>query len=221
MRNFGSVCWGVLLILLGVILGGNALNFWAIDIFFHGWWTLFIIIPCVASIIKKGFNWCNSVGLIIGLGLLVSAWGIIPWGLLWKLIIPGFFVILGIALIFGIGGIKRFMYPKNNTNSNIASFCSNAQGRVTNEPYYGGKISAVMGTSVLDLSCAIIEKDIHISAYAFMGSVEIFFPPNVKIMISSSPFLGSVENKTTQSMAINCPTVHLDCSAILGSIELK
>ena len=61
--------WGGLLIALGVILGVNALGIAHIDIFFPGWWTLFIIVPCVVGLfdddVEKG-------GDIIGIRLGVA-----------------------------------------------------------------------------------------------------------------------------------------------------
>ena len=58
MKKFGNVLWGIILIIIGLIIGGNALGITNINIFFDGWWTLFIIIPCfiggkVSSEIKK------------------------------------------------------------------------------------------------------------------------------------------------------------------------
>ena len=41
-----SIIWGIVLVTLGVLLGGRAAGLFEFDIFFDGWWTLFIIIPC-------------------------------------------------------------------------------------------------------------------------------------------------------------------------------
>ena len=45
MKKFGNILWGVVLIIVGVIFGLNAVGLTDINIFFHGWWTLFIIVP--------------------------------------------------------------------------------------------------------------------------------------------------------------------------------
>ena len=52
MKNISSIVWGIVLIALGLIFGLNALEITKIDIFFEGWWTLFIIIPCFIGLIK-------------------------------------------------------------------------------------------------------------------------------------------------------------------------
>ena len=56
MKKFGNVLWGVVLIVIGLIIGGNALGIININIFFDGWWTLFIIIPCFIGLFKDNEN---------------------------------------------------------------------------------------------------------------------------------------------------------------------
>ena len=53
------------------------------------WWTLFIIVPCLVSVAKNGFNPLPTAGLIIGLLWLLSAWNLFPSYLIWRL----FFII--------------------------------------------------------------------------------------------------------------------------------
>ena len=45
MKNRKDILWGLLLIVVGIIWGINSLGIVKIDIFFDGWWTLFIIVP--------------------------------------------------------------------------------------------------------------------------------------------------------------------------------
>ena len=51
MKTIKPIIWGIAIIALGVIFGGNALGLFTLDIFFDGWWTLFIIIPSAISLI--------------------------------------------------------------------------------------------------------------------------------------------------------------------------
>ena len=50
MKEMKNVLWGMVLIILGLILGGNALGIFDINLFFDGWWTLFIIVPCFINL---------------------------------------------------------------------------------------------------------------------------------------------------------------------------
>lgn len=46
MKKIENTVIGFILIIIGVIIGLNAFHITNIDLFFDGWWTLFIIVPC-------------------------------------------------------------------------------------------------------------------------------------------------------------------------------
>ena len=53
MNKTSSLIWGLILVCVGVVFGLNALDLTDINIFFKGWWTLFIIIPSIISLCKN------------------------------------------------------------------------------------------------------------------------------------------------------------------------
>ena len=67
MSKFKNIILGVLFIVIGVIIGLNAFEITNIDIFFDGWWTLIIIIPCLIGIFDSDDKTGNLIGLLIGL----------------------------------------------------------------------------------------------------------------------------------------------------------
>ncbi|MDY0024215.1 MAG: DUF5668 domain-containing protein [Candidatus Izemoplasmatales bacterium] len=88
--------FGILLVVLGAIFLLNALNIFTVNIFFDGWWTLFLIIPAVISMSKQGITTGNSILLIIGIVLLLREWDVDFKGYL----VPAVLIILGIGLLF-------------------------------------------------------------------------------------------------------------------------
>ena len=48
MNKLTKILWGIVFIAIGI--GLNALEITSINIFFKGWWTLFIIIPCLIGL---------------------------------------------------------------------------------------------------------------------------------------------------------------------------
>ena len=67
MRSrLSNILWGLFFILIGIGFAGNAFNLWDFNLFFPGWWTLFIIIPCGISILQDGFHSGSCIGLAIG-----------------------------------------------------------------------------------------------------------------------------------------------------------
>ena len=69
MKNLSRTLWGLALIALGVIIGGNALGLFNIDLFFDGWWTLFIIVPCAIDLITEDHKIGSLIGLLVGVVL--------------------------------------------------------------------------------------------------------------------------------------------------------
>ena len=50
MNKISNYIWGLVLVLLGVIIGLNTMGITSINLFFDGWWTLFIIVPCFINL---------------------------------------------------------------------------------------------------------------------------------------------------------------------------
>ena len=75
MKHIKQVLWGVILVTVGAILGSNALGLTNIDIFFDGWWTLFMIIPCATGLLSGKDRTGNLIGLGIGIALLLGHCG--------------------------------------------------------------------------------------------------------------------------------------------------
>ena len=72
MKKTSNIIWGCVLILLGIILALNALGLTNINIFFDGWWTIFIIVPCVIALFKEKEKMHSVIGIIIGVSLLLA-----------------------------------------------------------------------------------------------------------------------------------------------------
>jgi hypothetical protein len=86
--------FGVVLIVLGVIFLLDKLNVIPFNIFFEGWWTLFLIVPALMSMSKQGVTVGNMILLIIGVTSLLSAQNVDLGGYL----LPGVLILLGIGL---------------------------------------------------------------------------------------------------------------------------
>ena len=95
-----NALWGVLLILAGVVFAGNALGLWYVPLFFPGWWTLFIILPCLVNVVRYGFHTAPVVGIVVGLLLLLASWDIFSFSMMWKLVFPLALIFIGQREVF-------------------------------------------------------------------------------------------------------------------------
>ena len=198
-----------------------------INIFFDGWWTLFIIIPCFIGLFKENEKTGNFIGLLIGVALLLACQNIIDFHLIWKLAFPTILVIIGVSLIFKdtIGGkvnseIRKLNEKRNGENG----YCATFAGQNVNfdgQNFTGADLTAVFGGIKCDLRNAIIDSDVVINASSTFGGIEIYVPSNVKIKIKSVPIFGGVENKANTKVDENSHTIYINSTAVFGGVEIK
>ena len=101
MKKNKNIVWGLILIVIGLILGGNALGITRIDLFFDGWWTLFIIVPCLVRLFKDTNKTLDIIGLVIGtLLLLLESQDIIRFNLFSKIWVPVMLLCTGVLMIY-------------------------------------------------------------------------------------------------------------------------
>ena len=84
MKKFKNILWGLVFISLGVLLGLKVTGIIDVNIFFDGWWTLFIIIPCTIGFFTESPKTGNLIGIFIGAAILLSAQNVISFELIWK-----------------------------------------------------------------------------------------------------------------------------------------
>lgn len=231
MKKFRNILWGVLLIILGLIFGGNALGITNIDIFFDGWWTLFIIVPCFIGLFNESEKTGNVIGLLIGISLLLVCRDLLDFDLLIKLLVPVILVILGISIIFKdvIQGkvkneIKKEIQKISEKHKQNEEYCSTFSGqdvRFDGEVFKGAELTAVFGGINCDLTKAIIEEDVVINATAVFGGVDILVPNNVKVKIKSSSIFGGVSNKKLHSEEQDAKIIYVNAICLFGGVDIK
>ncbi len=219
-----NILWGLFFIIIGVGFAGNAFDLWDFELFFRGWWTLFIIIPCAISLIQNGFRVSNLAGLLIGIMLLMSSMGIIDANVMGKLIVPFIFVFIGLSMIFknlfhGDRGHINVKY-QGGSSEHSAIFAGNSY-QITGEKFFGTTINAIFGGVDLDLRNAIIDEDVVINATAVFGGIDIKVPSNVKVKVSNVPIFGGVDNKAGTSPDPNAPIIFLNSTCMFGGIDIK
>lgn len=247
MRNrIGNVLWGLAFILIGVGFIGNILWGWDFELFFSGWWTLFIIVPCGISLVQRGPRVGNMIGMAIGVLLLLSE----RYGndYLDDLIIPAIFIIIGISFIFRDNHWNKNTnnsrtYTSNTTNSenstnstehtyNKESYyrSSNNKEQATaifssrvidfsNQLFSGITLNSVLGSITLDLRNAEIKDGALIDIAAVIGGVDIIVPPDVEVKVQQVPILGGVSNGVNPNVIT--ATIYVNATCILGGISIK
>lgn len=225
MKKANRILWGIVLVALGVLFALNALEITTIDVFFDGWWTLFIILPCTIGLITEKGKVGNLIGIGIGVFLLLCAQDIIDFSLVWKLLLPVVIVIIGAKMIFsGLfdnKAIKLLSETKKKgatTASGTAVFSGcdlNCEGQI----FEGAELTAVFGGVDCDLRRAVIDHDCAIRASSVFGGIDIFVPADINVKVSSVGIFGGVSNKTAARK--DAPTLYISAVCVFGGVEVK
>lgn len=225
MKKAKSILWGIALIAVGAILALRAVDVIDFSIFFDGWWTLFIIIPCAVGLFDGGDKTGNIIGIAVGVALLLACQDVIGFDLLWKLLAPAIIVIIGLRLLvrgmFGGKASKAVTEAQTDSAGFKKSFAafSGKDMVVDGEVFEGAELNAVFGGIKCDLKNAVIEKDCVIKASAIFGGIDILVSEGVNVVDESTCIFGGVSNKTKKRSDV--PTVYVIGTSMFGGVDIK
>jgi len=226
MKDYTKYIIGFLLIFIGLILGLNAFGITNINLFFSGWWTLFIIIPSLVGLINDKEKTSSLIFLIIGVWLFLAERDLIEYELLIKLLLPVILISIGLLLVFkdvlSINGkeIKKINANNKESNNYIAVFGSQDL-KFEDDKVENLDLKSLFGGIKLDLRDAKIEKDIVINTLSVFGGIDIYVPDDVKVKVSSTPFFGGVEVKRKKQSSKKEITIYLNSVCIFGGVDVK
>ena len=225
MKRINSIIWGCVLLAISAILILNAFGLTNIEIFFDGWWTLFIIVPSFIGLFTGRDKSASLIWLLIGLFLLLACQNILDIDILWKLIVPVIIAVIGIKMIFkGAKGDKRFIKCIEENKGNMKMIFAAFSGQDINfdkEMFHGAELTAVFGGIKLDLKNAIFEGDTVINACCIFGGADILLPDNVNIKVNSNSLFGGIDNKKHKNSKDNQYAVYLNGTCIFGGVDVK
>lgn len=224
MKKISNILWGIAFIIVGVVIALNALEITNINLFFSGWWTLFIIVPCFIGLFKEESKTGNIIGLIIGSMLFLACQKMISFNLVWKLFIPIILIIVGISFIFKDFLNKEIKEQVNKLSKTIegeyVAIFGGQKIDLSNETFKGTEVNAIFGGIDINLREAKILEDVVINATAIFGGVTIKVPKNVKVKVSSTPIFGGVSNERKNPKTSEI-TIFIKSLCLFGGVDIK
>ncbi|MBR2989741.1 hypothetical protein IKF40_02315 [Candidatus Saccharibacteria bacterium] len=230
MKRAKSIIWGLALLALGVIFGGKALGIFNFDIFFEGWWTLFIIIPSVVSFITEKEKFSSLTFLACGIILLLAAQNVFSYDVAWKVMLAAALVFFGLSLVFKnifhskhdkeVAEHVKNLKEKGGSDSQVAIFSSN-ESVYNKEEFTSDDIVAIFGGASLDLRNAILKKDAAIKVFCLFGGVEIIVPEDVTIKTKSGFIFGGISDDRKNNTEKSTHTLFIEAAGGFGGVTIK
>ena len=223
MKNIRRIVWGLVLVAAAVIMALNSFGIISFDLFFDGWWTLFIIVPSVAALLEGKFI-DGIQGIGIGIIFLLCAQGVIDWDMIWKLALPIIIALIGIRMIFSSFRknkahkiVEEIKIESRDLQDGVAVFCG-TELNFDNVVFDGANLTAVFGGIECDLRGAIIDRDCVIKVSCVFGGIDIKVPSNVKVVSNTTCIFGGLDiNKTNN----NCThTLYIEGACVFGGIDV-
>lgn len=236
-KTLSRIITGLLFIVIGVGYVGKFAGIWPnFTIFFPGWWTLFIIVPMIFSIVNDGPGIFNIAVLLIGVALLLSndAYGIIEFRQFIWIALAALLILVGVRIIFE-PTIRRAKYnrtlresapsgtyysdsgERKKLNASFTSYTESFSGC----NFEGADATASFGELTVDLRGAVFTHDTVLNASASFGTVKILLSDNVNIKLNPSSLFGGVANRHRNSPSTGLPVIIINASASFGSVDIR
>lgn len=215
--SISRLAFGVGIIGVGVaaLLGAfDVINF---NELFHTYWPLLLIavgLVLLVDNLRQNYLWALLM-LVLGAVALfnnLDIYDISFWQLFWPLIL----------IAFGWSILTQRTRINSTGADNITAILSGAETKNDSQDYKGGKVTALLGGSSIDLSKANIKNEATLEILTVMGGVELRVPETWEVRTSVTPILGGVENKAVApSGKSKAPVLNVVGTALMGGIEIK
>ena len=225
MKNMSKILWGLVLVVVGLMMCINVLGIAHLDIFFDGWWTLFIIIPSFIGLFNDEDRYGSLIGLIIGVALLLSAQGVISFHLLFKLLVPFIVIMIGISVLrTGLFGkkVKEKVEIKNVDDLETIAVVMSDEHKVITGDFKGAVIDTVFGHCTIDLSSAKIKSSASLKISSVFAKVDIILPSGVTLKTDTTRVFGSISTVIKEGTKKEKEVVvYAEATAVFGGVSFR
>lgn len=227
MNRIGNILWGIFFVALAIVIGLNSLDIVKINLFFDGWWTIFIIVPSFISLVKDKDKTTPLIFLLVGVVLFLGSQELIDLDIIRKLIVPGILLIIGLSMIFkdvvssGVSAKIKEISAKNKDGQSIAAVFSGEDIKFSGKEFRGLTLNAIFGGINIDLKQCDIDDDYVINTTSIFGGVDILVPEGVNVKVKSNSLFGGTDNKIKNNNINGVKTIYVNAFNLFGGTDIK
>ena len=200
-----NIFLGLVFLLIGVFSLLGSLNIVSFNIFFPGWWTLFIIVPSIICMLEEKINFANVFSLILGIILLLSVNNIISFSLVIKIIIPVFLIIFGMYIIL-LASLK-----------NAKSYVFSTKSFEIEE---NSEINTLFSTLHLKFN-KLKKKENSINIHSVFSEVILYVPKGTRVIVEGSKVFSDVIDHREEKEENYTSTLYLKMNNLFSDIVIR
>lgn len=222
MKKLFGIVVGALLIAFGVIYALNVFEVADIEFSLDGWWTLFIILPCLNGLISGGNRLGSFAGLCVGVLLLLAARDVFSFDIVWKLVVPIIVVLIGIKFITKSVGSPEKAARKSDGGDEIMAVFTSQNADYTGHEVKTAKIGAIFGGIDCNMKNANITDGCTIDLICVFGGGDILLPDDAIVKNNSFCLFGGISDKRVLNYSAGeCKTVIINGFCMFGGADIK
>jgi len=196
----GRIMMGIVIVIVGVLAFLNNVGvLHNLDIW--DYWPVILIMIGIGRFFnpsRGGSQYIEGlIWIVIGTLLLFDNLDLYDFsvGKYWPLLL----VLAGVMIILHSFSAHRSINGSSGSDFiNVTSVLGGSNYNYNSKNLKGGKMTAFMGGSKLDMRNAEMEGDsMVIDAFLMMGGMELLVPAHWRIVLQATPILGGVDDKTT------------------------
>lgn len=222
MKRLTKIVIGAILVACGVIYILGAFDVISMNVSLDGWWTLFIIIPCLDGLLTGKDKFGSIVGLLVGVLLLLAAQDVFEYDMVWKAVVPIIIIMLGLKII-----VKSSSPQETDTDAQKGQKESMTAFNTQAFDYSGeeitvAKIGAVFGGAKCNLADAEIRDGSRLNLFCLFGGADIIVPENVNVKINTFCLFGGISDKRViKATETDGVTLIINGFCLFGGADIK
>ena len=228
MKQALKVILALALIAAGILWILNITNVLSFEFSTKGWWTLFIIVPCLFGLINDKDKIGPCIGIGWGVLLLLAAREVISWNQMWQLGLALMIIGIGIRILF----YKSFCNQESvceletiSRDGKTIRFVDTSFGKqdlsFAGEEFEGADVKTSFGGLKMDLNGAHIADGAFIDLNVGFAGVTIIVPEGLSVRVAVSSGFGGVQDNRRNKLTTGTPTLIITGKVGFGGVEIR
>lgn len=228
MKQSFKIFLGLALIAAGVLWALTLLGVLTFDFSTKGWWTLFIIVPCIFGLFTDRDKVGPCIGIAVGVLLFLAARDVISWNIMWQLALAAMIIGFGLKLLF----FKNICQSQGNCELKTISRDGKEIRRIETsfgkqeisfrgEKFEGADVHTSFGALILDFRGAEIAQDAFVDLNVGFAGATIIVPEGLAVQLAVSSGFGGVKDDRRNKVGTGSPLLTITGNVGFGGVEIK